>query len=221
MIISNGSSTATRTPCSPEAATSRRPERGNLPLVWGHDYKQIPIGRVTQVWTRRRRQHPRGMDMAGERSARRPRQKRVGPGHHHQRLASGSIPKDSVRNKDGGFDHRAWELLEVSLCVVPSNREAVRELKALGLWPDRKAPMHAEEIDITPEQLRQIPGLVRDSVNAEFQKVLAPRPDEVDDAEVRRFLREDFPGDRRRSRSSPTSQNEVALGVRRAAGRLD
>ena len=75
--------------------------------------------------------------------------------------------------------------------------------------------MHSnEEIDITPEQLRQIPQLVRDSVNAEFQKVLAPRPDELDDAEVCRFLREDFPRivDARDRHPHP---NEVALAMRR------
>ena len=65
-----------------------------------------------------------------------------------------------------------------------------------------------------------IPALVRDSVTAEFQKVLAPRPDEVDDAEVRRFLREDFPGIVDLAIVTHI-QNEVALGMRRAAGRLD
>ena len=78
------------------------------------------------------------------------------------------------------------------VCGAEQSRR-LRELKALGLWSDKEASMHGE-IDITQEQLRMIPALVRDSVDTEFQKVLAPRPDEVDDAEVRRFLREDFPG---------------------------
>ena len=51
MIISNGSLDRDKTTCSREAATFRRPTRGNLPLVWGHDYQEIPIGRVTRVWT--------------------------------------------------------------------------------------------------------------------------------------------------------------------------
>ena len=80
--------------------------------------------------------------------------------------------------------------------MVPSNRDAVRELKALGLWSDRKAaPMQAARRLTSPRSnCGKFPSSSRDAVNAEFQKVLAPRPDEMDDAEVRRFLREDFPG---------------------------
>ena len=143
MIISPAPSTATRTTWSREAGDFSAATRGNLPLVWGHDYKQMPIGQGDPGLARRRRQHPRGMELAGKRSARGPRQKRLEPRDHY-RASIGFHPKDSQRNKEGGYDHHVWELLEVSLCVVPSNREAVRELKALGLWSDRKEPMQSE-----------------------------------------------------------------------------
>ena len=35
-----------------------------------------------------------------------------------------------------GLDHESWELIELSLCAVPMNPEAVRTLKSLGLMDD-------------------------------------------------------------------------------------
>ena len=94
-----------------------------------------------------------------------------------------------------GKTFRRVGLMEISSVAVPSCPACL----VAGVQAGKEYSLPCEcdqtkEIDITPEQLRQIPQLVRDSVNAEFQKVLAPRPDEVDDAEVRRFLRDDFPG---------------------------
>ena len=101
---------------------------------------------------------------------------------------------------------------------APSNREAVRELKALGLWKENR--MDHEDVDLTDEQLRMIPGLIRDSVAAEFQKVLAPRPDELDDAEVYRFMREDFPSIVHAAMVAHI-RSEVEVACRRLQGKVD
>ena len=51
MMISNGSFDRDKDHVNPRGGDFSALTRGNLPLVWGHDYKEIPIGKVTQVWT--------------------------------------------------------------------------------------------------------------------------------------------------------------------------
>ena len=80
--------------------------------------------------------------------------------------------------------------------------------------------MQSEEIDITPEQLRMIPQLVREHVDAEFRKVLAPRHAGMSDADIYRFMREDAPGIVREALFAHV-RSEVALAMRRLAGRVD
>jgi hypothetical protein len=45
----------------------------------------------------------------------------------------GFRPTKMEPNAQGGVDHLAWELLELSVCPIPANPEAVRTLKAMGL----------------------------------------------------------------------------------------
>ena len=82
--------------------------------------------------------------------------------------------------------------------------------------------MHSsEEIDITEEQLRQIPGLVRDAVNTAFRAALTRHADdEIDDAEVRRFLRDDFPSIVHAAMVAHI-RSEVDLAMRRLQGKVD
>ena len=86
-------------------------------------------------------------------------------------------------------------------------------------------PCHCTELDLTPEQLAQLPSMVRSAVDAEFRKYTTvqkhTRPDEIDldDAEVRRVLA-DLPAIVTAAFHEAIRQ-EVALGMRRAAGRLD
>lgn len=77
-----------------------------------------------------------------------------------------------------GMDHETWELLELSLCAVPMNPEAVRTLKSLGLLdaptrlfgPDgqpvvtdgQEEPMDAHKIDSAEVEKR---GRVLSAVN--------------------------------------------------------
>lgn len=51
MIISNGSLDRDKDHVNPRGGDFSALERGNLPLVWGHDYGEIPIGRVTRLWS--------------------------------------------------------------------------------------------------------------------------------------------------------------------------
>ena len=50
----------------------------------------------------------------------------------------GFRPTKMEPNAEGGVDHLAWELLELSVCPIPANPEAVRTLKALGLMDVQK-----------------------------------------------------------------------------------
>src|SRR3990167_5594388 len=49
----------------------------------------------------------------------------------------GFRPTKMEPNTEGGVDHLAWELLELSVCPIPANPEAVRTLKALGLMDEK------------------------------------------------------------------------------------
>ncbi len=53
----------------------------------------------------------------------------------------GFRPTKMEPNAQGGVDHLAWELLELSVCPIPANPEAVRTLKALGLMDDEPEPI--------------------------------------------------------------------------------
>jgi len=57
--------------------------------------------------------------------------------------------KPTVSMKNGtGSDIEKWELLELSLCAIPMNPEAVRSLKAMGLIDERaEEALHISSID--------------------------------------------------------------------------
>lgn len=46
------------------------------------------------------------------------------------------LPREWEPIESGGVRFTSWELTEWSLCAVPSNRDAVRTLRSLGLWED-------------------------------------------------------------------------------------
>jgi hypothetical protein len=60
----------------------------------------------------------------------------------------GFISKERKRNDFGGADHLRWELLEVSLCPVGANPEAVRTLKGLGLLDAAFRSPRASDVDL-------------------------------------------------------------------------
>lgn len=70
----------------------------------------------------------------------------------------GFRPTKMEPNAEGGVDHLAWELLELSVCPIPANPEAVRTLKTLGLMDDpaEPEPIAASDSDTAPTIL--MPG---------------------------------------------------------------
>ncbi len=104
----------------------------NPVLLWGHDYSQIPIGKIEHIdvepgrGIRARWRWLEGDDQAS----------RVRNAWEQKIISAASVgfrPKQTAPNDFGGRDYLAWELLEVSLVAVPANPFATRALKTLGL----------------------------------------------------------------------------------------
>ena len=107
----------------------------NPVLLWGHDYSQIPIGKIEHIdvepgrGIRARWRWLEGDDQAS----------RVRNAWRQGIISAASVgfrPKQTEPNEFGGRDYLAWELLEVSLVAVPANPFATRALKTLGLLED-------------------------------------------------------------------------------------
>ena len=126
----------------------------NSPLLWAHNYKDIPIGTVTSVDVREDgiRAWWRWLenDSWADRVKNAWRQGVV-------RAASiGFSPKRSVPNDFGGHDILSWDLLEASLVPIGANPEAVRTLKALGLDHGNPVPLINDSSTWTPQSIAQI-----------------------------------------------------------------
>ena len=72
----------------------------------------------------------------------------------------GFRPKRMTPNAAGGVDHEEWELLELSVCPIPANPEAVRTLKAMGLMdePEVKA-VESDAVSVEPVLLYGADGM--------------------------------------------------------------
>ncbi|MDR4469108.1 MAG: HK97 family phage prohead protease [Nitrospira sp.] len=107
----------------------------NPVLCWSHAHSDIPIGSVTHLAA-----DAIGIKIYWKWLQNDPLANRVRNAWEQGvvRAASiGFLPRRAVRNEYGGQDHREWELIEISLCAIPANPQAVRTLKSLGLWDER------------------------------------------------------------------------------------
>ena len=110
----------------PEGIDLRNAQR-NLPLLWSHDYSALPIGTVTGVEV----QPSVGISaswkwLEGDQFA--ARVKNAWDQGVVRAASIGFLSKSNTPNTYGGVDHQSWELLEVSLCAVGANPQAVRQL---------------------------------------------------------------------------------------------
>jgi HK97 family phage prohead protease len=106
--------------------------RRNPVLLWGHDAHTLPIGTVTQLTVEPRRGlRARWRWLAGDEFA--ARVKNAWDQGIIRAASIGFLPLESTPNDRDGYDHRQWELMEISLVAIPANAEATRQLKALGL----------------------------------------------------------------------------------------
>lgn len=108
--------------------------RRNPVLLWAHDIRSLPIGTVTALdvvpgqGIRARWRWLEGDEFADR--------VRNAWSQGVVRAASvGFLPRQAQPNEYRGQDYTAWEALEISLCPVPANQDAVRTLKGLGLIP--------------------------------------------------------------------------------------
>lgn len=129
-------------------------------LLWSHNHDLLPIGSVTAIST-----EPTGIrtswrwndgDELGARV------KQGWEGGFIRGASIGFLPTETRPNSSGGQDYTRWQLIEVSLCCVPCNPEAVRHLKALGLWRAED-----ETVDVAPGDLsRVVRECVREALGA-------------------------------------------------------
>lgn len=130
----------------------------NPALMWSHGgaekYAAIPIGTVTAIETT-----STGIRASWRWLADDPLADRVRNAWQQGVIRAASIgfkPIERTPNEHGGFDITKFELLEISLCAIPTNAEAVRALKALGLFgPDRFVRERSPSLAITGD--RSIP----------------------------------------------------------------
>jgi HK97 family phage prohead protease len=103
----------------------------NPVLLWAHRHADPPIGRVTQITREADGLRARWVWAEGDSFADRIR--RLWDGGFIHAASIGFRPIESESNKEGGRNFTRWELLELSLCNVPANAEAVRGLKGRTL----------------------------------------------------------------------------------------
>ena len=140
----------------------------NGPILFTHRSDELPVGQADRVW----------LDSSGnlrmewhwlENDPFADRVKNAWQQGILRGASIGFLPKDSRPNKSGGWHFSEWELLEVSLCAVPSNRSAVAQLKSLGLWGEpQKSWGHDEPIDVPDEWLRDIHRIMRGIIEEEL-----------------------------------------------------
>jgi HK97 family phage prohead protease len=187
----------------------------NPVLCWSHSREAIPIGSVTQV----------AADSTGVRIQWRwlehdPFADRVKNAWEQGVIRAASIgflPRRSTRNHEGGVDHHAWELLEVSLCPVPANPSAVRTLKSLGLWNDDETRSGGT---IDWNAINRAADIDWHGMNIQ----LSNRPEvDVTEDDVRRVVNHLMPAFKEGMRAGLRVQAKFAVDevVRRMTGRLD
>ena len=106
--------------------------RRNPVVLFGHDMRSLPVGSTTSIEVlpgRGLKAKWRWLDIDDFAV----RVRRAFEQGVLRAASIGFLPTASEPNGQGGRRFTAWELTEWSLVPVPSNREAVRALKSLGL----------------------------------------------------------------------------------------
>lgn len=201
----------------------------NPVLLWAHDYRSLPIGTVRSLTSNKGvGVKARFKFLDGD-----PFADRVKNAWEQGAVRAASIgfrPK-TWDTTETGFDVTGWELLEVSLCPVPANAEAVRMLKSLGVIADDPPsdPPQPDPVKDADMEIADLAAHIADlkaSIEALTAKLEAPPPSapmaetvltvkdeasvvyDIDPDLVTRAMRE-------------TLKDLVAAAISRARGRLD
>jgi HK97 family phage prohead protease len=186
----------------------------NGPLLWAHRHSDLPIGRVTAVWVDAN-DNLRAKWRWLENDEFASRVRNAWDQNVVNAASIGFLPVTKSVNSFGGFDYHTWQLLEISLCSVPSNPAAVRTLKSLGLYDD--GPRYKSEEEIPDAWANSALQAIRDSV-AEVQ---SRRGDlDITNAELQRRLRQDGPRLVREAMNDVLIE-ETARAARRLRGCID
>lgn len=109
----------------------------NPVVCFVHDYKQLPIGRVTKLEV----EPGKGINATWDWLKNDVFADRVKNAYEQGCINASSIgfiPLESTPNGKG-LDITEWEMLELTLCPIPMNPEAVRAMKSLGFLGEAKA----------------------------------------------------------------------------------
>jgi HK97 family phage prohead protease len=181
----------------------RENEKTPIPVLFAHKMDELPVGTTTAL----------AVSDAGIRASWRwlegdDRADRVRRAFEQGILTGASIgfrPIEREPNKSGGWIYRKWSLLEWSLCAIPSNPFATRQLKQLGLLEDTMN-------EYSPAEIRQMIARAMDgAVGRAVQQQLTGKVDDDSPCATYRTPSE-CPAGRRCGKRSPTEPESRCLG---------
>lgn len=188
--------------------------RKNGPLLWGHKYDLLPIGKVTHVWVDAN-DNLRAKWRWLENDEFAARVKNAWAQGVVSAASIGFLPLTKSVNKFGGQDHHTWQLLEISLCSVPSNPDATRALKSLGLLDVRRKGWGDEVLEVPDHLWASLPALVGSLVRDHQHDDVF----EISSHEMNAMLRERLPAIVGEA-FQEVLESEVETGILRATNRL-
>lgn len=147
--------------------------RERVPLLFGHDYHELPVGQVTEITRQPGRTVAAWRWLDGDERAARVRNA------FEQGVLSASVGllvEQAAPNAHGGYDIQRATCVEVSLVPVPANAECARRLRQLGLQWKENANMDrfndpfityvVNENDLAAAMVAALPGIIAREVAA-------------------------------------------------------
>lgn len=108
--------------------------KNNPVVLWAHDYRQLPIGKATQIWVEDGKLKSKFEFVPAEINPFADTVYRMVRGGFLNATSVGFAPIDYELDKERkGINFLKQELLEVSICPVPSNPEALIEARDVGI----------------------------------------------------------------------------------------
>ena len=143
----------------------------NPVILFGHDYKSLPIGKATKVWVED------GKLMFNIKFANTPMANEVFSLFEDETLNAFSVGFIPMKwDESGDYTFAEMELLELSVVTVPANPEAVAKVKSVE-------EMIAKEVETLPITINvsQLVSLVKQAVS---EVVAAAKTEEPDNAPI-------------------------------------
>jgi len=147
--------------------------RRNPVICWAHDYSQPSIGRAVSLDT-----NSRGLTVEVEFAPTPFAQsiRELCAGGFLKAVSVGFSADEYERNSDGGTTYTSMELLEISLCPIPANAEALRLRSLAG----SDTPLTEAEFGLLLD--------ATDKVLTDFERRVFPEPEYITEADFKVML---------------------------------